>query len=196
MEPSSRLAGVSNIVRSVTKDVSDYRQAYNIMTSSEKLMLPSERLRELRDIQAKRSAEREAKKTWYHHSKRTIQAQNDHSDGIACLFASTDFRDATVVAFHDQNQRHNTIAASERKQRLQAASICNTERPVFEKHLRVKPEEQFNFKNLDTHSRLWPAYKPKWNADRAAELRAHELRGRPYNFINHCSTDIPGIPNK
>jgi hypothetical protein len=187
-------AGVSN--RSVAKDVADYRQAYQSMTSSEKLMLPSERLRELRDMQSKRCAEREAKKTWYHHSRKTIQAKNAHSDGIACLFSSTDHRDATIVAFNDQNQLVNSIAASERKQSLQSASVCTNERPIFEKHLRVKPEEQFNFKNLDTHSRLWPTYKPKWNAERAAELRSHELRGRHYNLINHCTSEIPGIPNK
>ena len=190
---SDRGANAGVPTGSVALTVANYRKAYAAMATSERLMLPSERLRELRQIQSQRNAERDAKKSWYDHSRKVLKAQQTHSLSVAGLPATVDHRDADIARQTAFNERDHVENAARRQEKLIASSHCTTERDIFP-HRGFRPAEQFNFRNLDTHSRIWPTYKPKWNAERAGELRAYEIRGRPYNFINHCSNVIPGIP--
>ena len=191
--PDRDVTHSSAVHSKVGATIAKYRAAFSDMATSEKLMLPSQRLQELRKIQAYREAERDAKKSWYDHSRKVIKSEQTHTLDVPGLYVTHDHRDSAVARQTDLNDREHAAHASRRQECLVEASQYTKERKLFPQR-RVCPSEQFNFRNIDTHSRIWPTYKPKWDAERAGELRAHEIRGRHYNPINHCSNVIPGIP--
>ena len=165
-------------------------------TLNRRLMHPSERRLEHELVKDYMRKETEAKSQIWEATKQQRKIERLSSDGIPPFANPTALVDPLRKKYDQfEKQREETQTAFRRSQTLIRGEQTTEEAPLWQTR-KVDANEQFGFRFLNTHARIWPEAKVDWNIDRAKRLRSFDVRGKDYNFINHCYNKIEGLRKK
>ena len=145
-----------------------------------RLMLPSERLSEMRRYKDSLTSQQGFKQANAFHTKQRRAVERGlGSEGVAGISSPVNRPDPVF------SRRASELAV------LDARAVRRHPEPKQEisGHRRVVGAERY----LDTHSRLWPNFEPSWTVARALEIYSHDTRERDFNIVSAATNKISGL---
>jgi len=180
---------------------------YLDMYRNDALMLPSERRDEARRIIAGEKKWKEDRKAVFAYKKTIQQLEMRYPDGVLgvdgpmCpetrIWAE---RREQLLQVAQRRQSHAEKRLPLLEEQTAADDATALRRWGSEPNLRRSQDvgiarkcverEAHPQRFLDTHSRLFPKYDAKWDPDRAASLRSHDVRDKRYDIVSGTANAI------
>lgn len=181
--------------------------SYLKLMANDSLMLPSERLREHKQIKEAQQKWKEDRESLFRYRKRMNVLERHYPNGVAGMdgpmMPGTQLYAERREHFLVQEEgkvyqgagRHDHLHGQTRAADATAARGYGSDPQLPRSHdvciQRKRVDKEAHPQRFkDTHDRLFPSYSPAWDPSRAATIRNHDTRGKTHNIISGVDNHV------